>query len=119
MRKLLAVSTLALILGLNGEVLAQSTLGGGFTGPSAATVTVAEALKYGDDTPIVMIGHIEKALGGEKYLFKDATGTITLDIDNEKWNGENVSPQDTVEISGEIDKDFTKRVVDVDKIVKK
>jgi uncharacterized protein (TIGR00156 family) len=34
------------------------------------------------------------------YLFKDATGEITLDIDDYRWNGLNVTPNDTVEIRG-------------------
>lgn len=123
MNKFTALTALALILGLSGEALAQGGFSqqaaGGYTGPAAPVVTVAEAQKLGDDTPVVMTGKIEKNLGGEKYLFTDKTGSITIEIDNEDWKGISVNEKDTVEIRGEIDKDFTNREVDVDTIIKK
>ncbi|MDI5434721.1 NirD/YgiW/YdeI family stress tolerance protein, partial [Salmonella enterica subsp. enterica serovar Kentucky] len=46
-------------------------------------------------------------IGTERlYVFKDATGTINVDIDHKRWNGLTVTPQDTVEIQGEVDKDW-------------
>ena len=80
MNKLLAVSVLALMLGLNGVASAgyqePSSVRGGFTGPGLEVSTVAEAAKLGDDTPVVVVGHIEKSLGDEKYLFKDASSRL-------------------------------------------
>lgn len=120
MNKFLVVSVLALMLNLSPNAQAKSPMGGGFTGPSVAAVSVVEAQKLGDDTPVVLVGSIEKSLGGEKYLFKDATGTIVVEIDDEDWNGVTVSETDVIEIRGEIDKDLMKAPkVDVDSIVKK
>ncbi|MGL5238942.1 MAG: NirD/YgiW/YdeI family stress tolerance protein [Plesiomonas shigelloides] len=82
---------------------------GGFSGPSQAPVTVSEVKKYSvmqDDTPVVLIGRITGAIGGEHYAFKDSTGEITVEIDHEDWRGVNVSPQNKVKIYGEVDKDF-------------
>ena len=93
---------------------------GGFKGPSAGVTTVADALKAKDDTLVVLTGHIEKETAKEKYLFKDATGSIIVEIDNEDWQGQNVTPADTVVIHGEVDKEIMHAPeIDVDRIEKK
>ncbi len=123
MKKLAMVSALALVIGFSGNALAQQNFGaanaGGYTGPSAASMTVAEAKKLGDDTPVVLVGKIEKSLGGEKYVFTDNTGSVTVEIDNDDWRGLTVNDKDTVEIRGEVDKDFMNFEISVDSIAKK
>ena len=123
MKKFAMVSALALILGVSGNALAQQNFGaanaGGYTGPSAAAMTVAEAKKLSDDTPVVLVGKIEKSLGGEKYLFTDNTGSVTVEIDNDDWRGLNVSDKDTVEIRGEVDKEFMNLEISVNSVSKK
>lgn len=123
MKKFAMVSALALILGVSGNALAQQNFGaanaGGYTGPSAAAMTVAEAKKLSDDTPVVLVGKIEKSLGGEKYLFTDNTGSVTVEIDNDDWRGLTVNDKDTVEIRGEVDKEFMNLEISVDSVSKK
>lgn len=85
---------------------AQAT--GGFEGPSAsqlAATTVQEALDLNDEAKVVLQGNIVNSLGDEKYTFKDATGEIVVEIDDEDWHGVKVTPEKTVEIIGEVDKD--------------
>ena len=118
MKNVLTVSAFAVILGVSDNVLANP-LGGGFTGPSQAAISVAEAKKLGDDAPVVLKGRIEKNLGGEKYVFTDDSGSVTVEIDNEDWNGVNVSEKDTVELRGEVDKDLMNFEIDVDSVMKK
>jgi uncharacterized protein (TIGR00156 family) len=91
---------------------------GGFTGPAAAPATVAEALNMRDDTPVTLQGKIVRSLGGEKYLFQDSTGTITIDIDDKIWRNISVDQNDVVEISGEIDRDRRGLEVDVETLRK-
>ena len=82
---------------------------GGFSGPrapSVKTMTVSEALKMRDDSIVVLNGHIINSLGDEKYLFRDATGDVIIEIDNDEWHGVNVTPEDLLEIVGKIDKEF-------------
>ena len=110
---MLTGAAMAVVIGLSGTADAQ------FQGPTIAPVSVAEAQKLSDDTPVILIGNIEKDLGGEKYLFRDKTDSITLDIDNDKWNGVKIVPTDTVEIRGEVDKEFMNVEIDVDQIIKK
>lgn len=108
MNKLLSASILTLALSFSGSAQAA------FQGPGLAPVTVAEALKLSDDTPVVLNGQIEKSLGDEKYQFKDATGTVVVEIDDEDWRGLDVTPNDVITIKGEVDKDMFKTEIDVD-----
>ena len=100
MNKFITASAFVVALGLSTSALANGFTGpqqaGGFQGPGLAPSSVAEALKLNDDTPVVLIGQIEKSLGDEKYLFKD-----------------------TIVIQGEIDKDFFKTEIDVDSVALK
>ena len=95
---------------------AQTT--GGFEGPSAnqpAAITVQEALKLNDEAKVVLQGNIINSLGDEKYTFKDATGEIVVEIDDEDWRGVKATPEKTVEIVGEVDKDANEpTTIDVD-----
>ena len=123
MKNILSVTALSLVLGLSSAAFAQGFQGtaemGGFQGPGLSNSTVAEALKLGDDTAVVLEGKIEKSLGKEKYVFSDNTGSVTVEIDNEDWRGQKVTPNDTVVIQGEIDKDLFKTEIDVDVITLK
>ncbi len=117
MRKILAVSALALTFIAAGNAMAKKAQGG-FQGPTTASATVAEALKMSDDTPVVLRGKIEKSLGDEKYQFNDGTGVIVVEIDDDEWNGVTVKPENTVELRGEIDKDMMQTPeVDVDVVI--
>ena len=55
-------------------------------------------------------------MGKENYVFKDATGSVTIEIDDDDWKGQTVTPQDTVVIKGEVEKDMFKTEIDVDVI---
>lgn len=100
---------------------AQAT--GGFEGPSAsqlAATTVQEALDLNDEAKVVLQGNIVNSLGDEKYTFKDATGEIVVEIDDEDWHGVKVTPEKTVEIIGEVDKDANEPTkIDIDAVTVK
>jgi len=98
---------------------AATPAAGGFKGPGVQASTVKQALSYKDDTPVVLTGKIERALGDEKYLFTDGTGSVTVEIDDEDWHGITVTPNDTVVISGEVDKGFSKTEIDADSVTLK
>ena len=93
---------------------------GGFTGPQAQGAnTVAGALKARDDTMVTLKGNIIRQVAHEKYEFKDSTGVIIVEIDDDKWYGLSVGPNDVVEIYGEVDSEiYRKNEVDV-KFIKK
>ncbi len=83
---------------------------GGFQGPTGGTEndTVAKALKAWDESPVMLTGNIVERLAGsdDKYMFRDATGQIIVDIDHELFWGKTVTPANTVRIAGEVDKEM-------------
>ncbi len=86
---------------------------GGFQGPGgqAGVTTVAQAKSARDDTPVVLTGHIVSRAAGdhEHYLFRDSTGEIVVDIDDELFLGRTVTPETTVRLYGEVDKELMER----------
>ena len=95
----LGILTAASVLVLSASAMADNHLGGGFQGPSAVdVVTVEQASKMKDESQVILRGNIESSLGDEKYLFKDKTGSIRVEIDDDDWKGLVVKPTDTVEI---------------------
>lgn len=92
---------------------------GGFLGPSISKTTIKKAITLNDDIPVKIEGKIIQHLGKDKYLFRDSSGDITIEIDHDKWRGITVEPNDTVIIDGEIDKDWNSIKIDVESIIKK
>lgn len=85
----------------------------------AKATTVKQALTLPDDAKVELKGYIVQSLGDEKYTFQDATGSITVEIDDELWNGKAISNKTLITIVGEVDIDYkpTKRVkIDVDQV---
>ena len=85
---------------------------------NAKKTTVAEALKMQDDAMVSIQGNIVKQLSNDKFQFKDSTGTMTVDIDHDKWAGIPSNTKETLELVGEIDKDFNSTELDVDMVRK-
>ncbi|MGL5700662.1 MAG: YgiW/YdeI family stress tolerance OB fold protein [Kluyvera sp.] len=92
--------------------------GGGFVGPNSTVTTTANAKSMRDDTWVTLRGNIIERVSDDLYIFKDASGTVNVDIDHKRWNGLVVTPQDLVEINGEVDKDWNSVEIDVKQIRK-
>lgn len=103
--------------GFSGPTATQSQTGG-FVGPNGSSTTVESAKSLRDDTWVTLRGNIVERISDDLYLFKDATGTVNVDIDHKRWNGVTVGPQDLVEIQGEVDKDWNSVEIDVKQITK-
>ena len=105
MKKFLFVS-----IGVLTAVLSGNTVyGQGFSGPGsgvntgqAQTVTVIQARSLSENSLVILTGNIVQSLGREKYIFRDSTGDITVDIDRDLWAllDLSVSVNDRVEIGG-------------------
>ncbi|WP_434638680.1 YgiW/YdeI family stress tolerance OB fold protein [Klebsiella sp. I138] len=95
-----------------------STQKGGFIGPSGSVTTVENAKSLRDDTWVTLRGKIVQRISDDLYKFQDASGTVNVDIDHKRWNGLTVTPQDTVEIQGEVDKDWNSVEIDVKQMTK-
>lgn len=96
----------------------QTTAPGGFAGPSAALTTVDKVKSLSDDTWVMLQGNIEQRVGDDTYTFRDATGTLTVEIDKKRWNGQTITPKDKVQLEGKVDKDWSNVEVDVKNIKK-
>ena len=116
MKKVLFLST-ALICSFATLALAQTN--GGFIGNSEniTITTVNQIENLADETYVTMQGNITSQVGHEKYMFKDSTGTIKVEIDDDDWHGLTVGPEDRIQIQGEVDKSWTKPTkIEVDSI---
>lgn len=101
-----------------GMVMANIPLNHAATTPATVT-TVKQALIAKDNTPVKLHGQVVKSLGDEKYQFRDKTGTITIDVDDELWQGHPISPTTNIGLVGEVDIDLKplKRVeIDVEQV---
>ena len=111
LRSLALLAALALPFALSAPAQAAT---GGFAGPvsGAQADTVAKALTLGDDAPVVLTGNIVSQVAGkkDKFIFKDATGEVRMEIDRKVFAGQSVTPADTVRIVGKVDKDLGKDV---------
>ena len=127
-KKILAL-TAALLIGVSGAAMAkcdcEGCMGknmmrnaGGFVQGDMQISTVKEAMDMKDDSMVSLKGNIEKQIKKDKYMFKDSTGSMVVEIDKKVWNGQTVSPADTVILTGEIDKDFSKAKLEVDTLTK-
>ena len=97
-RQFLIAVTVAL---MSGPAAAQ------FMGPevSGATATVAQANAARPGSYLTMMGNIVSHLREDYFLFRDATGEIRVEIDSRLFRNRPVTPQNTVRIHGEIDRD--------------
>ena len=96
----------------------QNTPQGGFSGPSATLTTVDKVKSMSDDTWVMLQGNIEQRVGDDTYTFRDASGTLTVEIDRKRWNGQTITPKDKVQLEGKVDKDWSSVEVDVKNIKK-
>lgn len=98
--------------------IVNSTAQGGFQGPNAKNVIhdVVSALNASDDAQIELTGNIISSVSHDEYIFRDKTGDIKVEIDDDLWRGETVTPETTVTIRGEVDKDWSEVTIDADSL---
>ncbi len=91
---------------------------GGFEGPGAGGVTTAAEVKRArDDMHVVLEGTLVERLRGDKYTFRDRSGTVVVEIDDEDFRGQHVTPQTRVRLYGEVDTEWNRpSEVDVDRL---
>lgn len=124
MKKIALTSLFLLMSAVSSTVLSNQVItnaAGGFSGPGKRQdiTTVRGALDSGqftDDIPVTLTGFIVRSLGDEKYMFKDYTGEIKVEIDNDKWFGLQATPTLEVIIDGEIDNEFMSKKIEVKRI---
>lgn len=66
-------------------------------------VTVSQVAKLADETGITLTGQISKHLKSDHYEFKDSSGTIGVEIDDDIWRQAGLKVGDHVRLVGEVD----------------
>ena len=94
------IAILTALFALSGSAFAN------FNGANNSVSTVSAAKSMADDTYVTLEGSIVSQVKNDKYIFRDSTGEITVEIDGEDWGGVNVGPNDRVRIYGEVDKEL-------------
>lgn len=78
--------------------------------------TVKTVITSDKNTWVTLEGNIIKKTGEEHYTFRDKTGSITIILKDDKWNGQKVTPKDLVSISGRLENEQAKNIVRVEQI---
>ncbi|WP_312268577.1 NirD/YgiW/YdeI family stress tolerance protein [Pseudescherichia sp.] len=132
MKKLAAIAAIAMMAsapvfaaegGFSGPSATQTqtqnqTQQGGFVDNSVSPTTAAKAKDLKDDSWVKLRGNITERLSDDRYVFRDASGTVNVEIEQKRWNGQNVTPQDQVEIQGKVDKDWNEFEIEVKQITR-
>ena len=104
----IALLLMLLLLSVPAHAAFQGS--GGFKGPTVGVeiTSVKQALEGADEAPVLLTGAIigRKAGSDDNYIFRDATSEITVDIDHTVFGGRTVTPENTVKLSGKVDKDL-------------
>ena len=118
---LLTVSTITMAKGgfHDGHHKEKAPMQQGFFDKNSAVKSVADAINAVDNTPVVLVGSIVKQVDKNEFIFKDSTGEIQIDVSKRAWNGQTITPQDTIEILGKVDKEWAQAEIDVKQVIKK
>ncbi|MBK0065247.1 MULTISPECIES: NirD/YgiW/YdeI family stress tolerance protein [unclassified Acinetobacter] len=65
--------------------------------------TVQQVAKMKDETGVTLTGQITKHIKSDHYEFKDRSGTISLEIDDDIWRAAGLKVGDHVRVVGEVD----------------
>ena len=109
---------------LTALLAVSATASAGFSenGQAAASqnaVTRVAALRsVPDDSYVTLEGYIERQVRHEHYIFRDASGRIEVEIDDDVWRGLNVTPRDKVRLEAEIDQEWRRTEVDVKSVTR-
>ena len=98
------------VLAIVGMVASVSAFAGPNTNNNMNKNTMTEVLTVeqvrglADNSPVIIRGYLLRQNGENSYIFQDSTGTINLEIDDEDWGGLSVSPNEYIEVWGEVDR---------------
>lgn len=86
--------------------------------PPYVISNVAAVREMADNTYVSIQGNIVQRQGHdqEKYLFKDASGDIIVEIEDHVWRHQTVTPGTTVKILGELDQSSDPHRVEIEAV---
>ena len=113
MKKQLKITALLFCLGF---CFSPSNVIAGFIGPKAKSLTTVQTIlkNHYDDMRVSIKGYLVKRLSHDKYLFKDETGEIIVEIDEKYMPHDDITPKTLVKIDGEVDIKHKSGKVEID-----
>ena len=75
---------------------------GGSSQPGIARVSVEQARAATAETPVIVRGNIVQHIESDQYVFRDATSSILVNIPENSWPRQDVTPKTIVELEGEL-----------------
>ncbi len=122
MKKVLFILGLILAFNLSltsfGAYTGLNSQKGGYIGAKDIKYTLAKDVKnLKDNEYITLKGYIISKVGNEEYTFKDESGTVLIEIDDEDWGGINVGSSDKVILEGEVDREWNSIKVDIKSVI--
>ncbi|ACA89034.1 MULTISPECIES: NirD/YgiW/YdeI family stress tolerance protein [Shewanella] len=89
-----------------------------YNGPGVETLvkSAKDASHATDDTPVELTGYLVKSLGDEKYLFRDQSGDVEVEIDNALWRNIEVNSDTKVTLKGEVDDEWQGIEIEIDSL---
>lgn len=103
---------LSVTLGLT--LLAGTATAGSNFSYDQPRVSVAQALRMNDDHDIRLTGYVVEQIGKEKYLFEDSTGSIVVEIDEDKWRDMRATSRTRLTIWGQLEEEDGGNELEVD-----
>ncbi|MBO3658654.1 NirD/YgiW/YdeI family stress tolerance protein [Acinetobacter haemolyticus] len=103
MRTIIAGYTLGLILSLSSQTWAGKDDHVLIQEAAQNIVTVSQVAQLSDETGVTLTGQITKHLHSDHYEFKDRTGTISIEVDDDIWRKAGLKVGDHVRLVGEVD----------------
>lgn len=90
-----------------------------FSGPSVGgdqQATVEQANNVRMRTYLTLTGNIVEHVQKDYFTFRDATGSMRVEIENEIWQGRKINPDTKVSIFGQVDSDRRGRYLSVESL---
>lgn len=92
------------------SVIAVAPAQAQFVGGQSSVTTVKQLLDNGRDDQLATVeGFLVKQVRHEKYLFRDASGEMLVEVDDEVFQGQRVDPKTKVRLDGELERDFMEK----------
>lgn len=80
-------------------------------------ISVKDAVAAKDDTVVILKGNLVKRIDDDKFTFKDASGTVTIEIDDDivnRMSNAYITPEDEIIVEGKLDKELLGKKVKVE-----
>ena len=80
------------------------------------SMDIADALAAPDDTKVVVTGEVVQQIAGERFLLRDHSGSVTVEIDDDLLGEVKLAPSSRLRIYGEVERSSDLVVVEAETV---